>query len=153
MIANISLTDCSTHLHHYVSMKNIDLLKESFALRFQQLMIDKGWDKITRAEAGKILGGVSAPAVTYWWKGDRLPTTDQAIIMAEKFGCSIEWLLTGNGEKYPYEFVDISSLSEDQRNVVIALLKTFGVSNGIRTSSLINSARKGVGRRLSDSKH
>ena len=43
--------------------------------------------------------GFSQPTVNDWLNGKGLPSMDTAIKLADKFECSVEWLLTGRGSK------------------------------------------------------
>ena len=69
--------------------------------------------------------GVSQPVISDYKNGVMLPKMEIAIIMAEKFGCTVEWLLTGRGNKYLDQkndyMMDISHLSDKQK----VDLKTF----------------------------
>ena len=51
-------------------------------------------------DLGKLFG-VSGPMISYWRQGDKLPSMDTAIKIANRCGVCVEWLLTGNGPKYP----------------------------------------------------
>lgn len=97
MSATLAITDC-----YDVSVQNQWMDKEKrqleFAERFNELLAESGLDKLTRIEQGKKFG-VTGPAVSYWANGDRLPTVEQAMVIAEVFDCNIEWLLMGRGQK------------------------------------------------------
>ena len=43
--------------------------------------------------------GFSQPTVNDWLNGKGLPSMDTAIKLADKFECSVEWLMTGRGSK------------------------------------------------------
>jgi len=67
-----------------------------FSARFREAMTRAGLDKVTRLEAAENIG-VSPPAISYWWNGDRIPTPRTAHKIAEKLSCDAEWLRTGKG--------------------------------------------------------
>lgn len=77
---------------------------------------------------------VSQPTVSDYKNAKLLPSMDKAIQMAEKLGCNVEWLLTGRGEKYPVNkselLLDISRLSEKDRDIVKSLVKSLEVTTG-----------------------
>ncbi len=54
----------------------------------------------TNEELAKIFK-VSAPMITYWRKGEKLPSMEKAQTIARVCGVCVEWLLTGRGPKYP----------------------------------------------------
>ena len=115
-------------------MKNIkdDNMKDQkrydeFSQRFRQAIVERGWEKKRREDVGKIMG-VTGPAVTYWWNGNRLPTIDQAIVIGMQLNCCVEWLLTGRGPMRPLpaadDCLDMSNLTEEEKKIFKALVKT-----------------------------
>lgn len=90
-------------------------------------MNEKGWASDRRDDVGKRLG-VSGPAVTYWWNGDRLPTMNQAIVIATEMSCCVEWLLTGRGPMRPRpsetDCLDISELPDVEKAIFKAHVDT-----------------------------
>lgn len=113
-------TDCYQIKLYAKAMKEKSVKLEAFSQRFRLLMKEKGWAEDRREDVGKRLG-VSGPAVTYWWNGDRLPTMQQAIILSAVFNCCVEWLLTGNGPKKPMptsqDLLDISLLPKREQDI------------------------------------
>jgi len=130
-------TDCYSSWCHAVSMTDKETVLIEFSQRFQRLMNEKGWSKRTREQVGKNLG-VSGPAVTYWWNGDRLPTMAQALTIAMTFNCCVEWLLTGRGPMRPMpienDLLDVSLLPDKEKANFKALIDT-------RTQQIISEQR------------
>lgn len=97
-----------------------------FSKRFVQMCKERNAPD-NQTELGKLLG-VSQSLIAYWKNGNRLPTLENGIIAADYLGCNVEWLLTGKGEKYPNikneMLLDISKLSEKDREIVKALVKS-----------------------------
>jgi transcriptional regulator with XRE-family HTH domain len=120
-------TDCYSAFCHAQSMTEKEAVLIEFSQRFRQLMIEQGWSKHTREDVGKRLG-VTGPAVTYWWNGDRLPTMQQAITMSMVFNCCVEWVLTGRGSMRPLpseeDLIDVSLLPEKEKANYKALIDT-----------------------------
>jgi len=74
---------------------------KDFGLRFSEACREAS-PKLpeTNEELGKIFG-VTAPNITYWRKGQKLPAMGTAQRIAKRCGVCVEWLLTGRGPKYP----------------------------------------------------
>jgi transcriptional regulator with XRE-family HTH domain len=132
-------TDCYLIFCHAGSMIEKETALIKFSQRFQRLMNEKGWSKHTREQVGKKLG-VTGPAVTYWWNGDRLPTMAQAITISIMFNCCVEWLLTGRGPMRPIpsedDLLDLSFLPDKEKANYKALIYT-------RTQQIINEKKEG----------
>ncbi len=45
----------------------------------------------------------------YYWQKGNIPKSDNLLKIRACTGCSIDWLLTGDGEAFPYRAEDISS--------------------------------------------
>lgn len=45
----------------------------------------------------------------YYWQRGNIPKSDNLIKIKAYTGCSIDWLLTGEGEAFPYRAEDVSS--------------------------------------------
>lgn len=120
-------TDCYSRIGHAVSMTDKEALLIEFSHRFRRLMNEKGWAQDRREDVGKRLG-VTGPAVTYWWNGDRLPTMNQAIVISSEMGCCVEWLLTGRGPMRPrpsdMDCLDISELPDVEKAIFKAHVDT-----------------------------
>lgn len=133
-------TDCYCKIGHAISMTDKDEQKIEFSKRFQRLINEKGWADQSREELGKRFGNVTAPAVTYWWNANRMPTMSQAIEIAIKLDCCVEWLLTGRGPMRPpptyQDLIDISFLPDRERANYKALINT--------RSQQITDEKKGV---------
>jgi transcriptional regulator with XRE-family HTH domain len=70
--------------------------------------------------------GVSTTTIGNWEYGDKLPCMENAINIATKTGVSVDWLLTGRGEKRArtsaHEELDISHLPKESRAAIRALV-------------------------------
>lgn len=75
------------------------------------------------------LFAVSAPMISYYSTGKKLPSMETALHIAQKTGVCVEWLLTGRGPRYPGpdmnpdDWLDLRGLSEDVINLVQAGVK------------------------------
>ncbi|WP_347989474.1 helix-turn-helix transcriptional regulator [Methylomonas sp. AM2-LC] len=121
------ITECYSTISHAICMTGKDRLLEEFSARFQRMINEKGWSSERREDIGKRLG-VSGPAVTYWFNGNRMPTITQAIMLSKHFNCCTEWLLTGNGPIRPIaetpDLIDISLLPPQEKANYKALINT-----------------------------
>lgn len=73
-----------------------------FAGRFCELIADKTTElgrKISQEEMAKQFDCTQS-FVSQMLSGLKLPATKSAILMAEYFHCSLDWMLTGRGDKY-----------------------------------------------------
>lgn len=131
-------TDCYSIIGHAARMSEKEALLNEFSNRFRRLMNEQGWALDRREDVGKRLG-VTGPAVTYWWNGDRLPTMSQAIVIATKMHCCVEWLLTGRGPMRPLpsetNCLDISELPDVEKAIFKAHVDT-------RTQQIINEKKE-----------
>lgn len=99
------------------------------AKRLKGLQVDKGL-KTQKALAEWL--DVSTSIVCDWLNGDKLPSMDTAIRLAEKFDCSLDWLMTGRGTRNPdrttiYDMtnlIDVSHLTHEQRSTLSLFLST-----------------------------
>ena len=69
---------------------------KNFAQRLNGLRLEKG------IKSQKNLAewlGVSTSIVSEWIRDEKIPSHETAIMIANKFNCSIEWLMTGRGSK------------------------------------------------------
>lgn len=73
---------------------------ENFAERFNQLLIDRQWDRLTDKELSKKLDK-SNTTIWNWRNAIKLPSLDTAIDLANAFDVCVEWLLTGRGPQHP----------------------------------------------------
>lgn len=132
-------TDCYSRFCHAESMTEKEAVLNEFSQRFRRLMNEQGWAKDKREDVGKRLG-VTGPAVTYWWNGDRLPTMAQAITISMVFNCCVEWVLTGRGPMRPLpseeDLLDVSLLPDKEKASYKALIDT-------RTQQIINEKTSG----------
>lgn len=78
-------------------MTEPDEIKKAFGKRFREACLDSGL-KDTQEDLAKAF---SVSGVTIWSyrNGDKIPRMAKAIQIAQTLGVSIEWLLTGQGDK------------------------------------------------------
>ena len=69
---------------------------KNFAKRLNELKNEKGI-KSQKDLAAWL--GVSTSIMSEWIRAEKIPSHERAINIANKFGCSIEWLMTGKGNK------------------------------------------------------
>ena len=107
-----SIINSDLYLAHNYLMKYSE-----YAGRFKRLWNESDAPK-TQKELAKWLD-YSQPMINYWLNGEKLPSMDTAIKIANKFGVCVEWLITGKGEKRPGEGInlqrvlDINDLSNE----------------------------------------
>lgn len=125
----------------YLVLRHNSVMKhEAFARRFSLACKEANLPD-GQTELGKCFG-VSGPMVHSYRSGEKLPSMGTAIKIAEKAGVSVEWLLTGRGEKHPKNtmlddsVVDLalklSALEKADLNAVTALISSLA---GQRTHS------------------
>jgi len=78
--------------------------------------------------------GVSPSIVSVWMRGFKPPAMATAITIANKTGCTTEWLLKGNGTKEdrPEEHADISFLTDEQKDIIKSMIKEFELVASIK---------------------
>lgn len=77
--------------------------KHNFSERLNQAIDESGLDIPPKGEnrqkiAGKLFG-VGQSAVRKWLEGEGLPKYERSIEMAKKLKVSLEWLMSGRGDK------------------------------------------------------
>lgn len=99
----------------------------NFALRLNSVLDDADFPakgKNRQEIVGKRFG-VSQKGARKWLEAEGWPSMRRAVIIATELKVCVEWLLTGNGPKYPGDSMteeerwwlsQINSLSESQRN-------------------------------------
>jgi transcriptional regulator with XRE-family HTH domain len=80
-------------------LSNKPMKDEAFARRFQSLVEEAGAPK-TLKELGRWLG-VSTTMAWLYRHGENVPSMETTRYMAQKLGCSVEYLLTGRGQRRP----------------------------------------------------
>ena len=118
---------CASITHSYRIAGHHGYMKyPEFATRLHEACEDAKVP-ITQESLGKFFG-VSGTMAWYYLNGEKLPSMDKAIKMASKLGISVEWLLTGKGQKYPVpegeneDFINISHLSPQAKAAIRALI-------------------------------
>jgi transcriptional regulator with XRE-family HTH domain len=72
----------------------------SFATRLKAACLERYGPKYKQKDLAQAVG-VSAPTMSNYLRGELLPSMDTAITISHEIGVSVEWLLTGRGDKYP----------------------------------------------------
>ncbi len=104
-----------------------------YAGRFKRLWNESDAPK-TQKELAKWLD-YSQPMINYWLNGEKLPSMDTAIKIANKFDVCVEWLITGKGEMRPGEgvnlqrVIDITDLSSEDAAFVSNLVAKLSKNN------------------------
>lgn len=122
----IAYSDCKSIVNseskkaHNKPMKYPD-----FSARIRELWKESSAPKVQK-ELAKWLG-FSQPTICDWLNGEKLPSMETAIKLSVKFGCNVNWLMTGIGDKYPNlthkeAEVDISDLSIDNRKMILTMI-------------------------------
>lgn len=106
---------------------------EAFSLRLKEAMDDAGVPKRGRQMLLSKEFEVSQPSAKRWLDGNNYPDIDKVIEIANKYNCSVEWLLTGRGLKHPIdlELSDefktalevLMGLSQEQRTIALKILE------------------------------
>lgn len=89
----LAIVNSELNLAHNKPMKYPD-----YARRFRLLCAEADAPKVQK-ELAKWLG-YSQATISDWLNGEKLPSMDTALKLAEKFDCCVEYLLTGKGDKY-----------------------------------------------------
>lgn len=97
---------------------------DDFAHRLRQACEQAGVT-MTQQALGKLFG-VSGTMARYYLTGEKLPSTDTAILIAQRLGCQVEWLLTGRGPAHldHDDLLDISGLPAASKHAIRALVDT-----------------------------
>lgn len=74
--------------------------------------------KLTQVQLAKI-AGVSSPAVTEWEKDSYLPKAGSLEAMANAFGVTTEYILTGKGEIASQESMNVSPSASTNGSSII----------------------------------
>jgi transcriptional regulator with XRE-family HTH domain len=96
----IFATDCSFNLRHPIWMEQSDELK-AFSERLNQVCDEMQLpfkQKGRQVELGRIFG-VGQRGARKWLEAESFPSTDKIIKMAVWGNVSMDWLLTGRGQK------------------------------------------------------
>jgi len=115
-----SIINSDLYLAHNYLMKYPE-----YAGRFKRLWNESDAPK-TQKELAKWLD-YSQPMINYWLNGEKLPSMDTAIKIANKFGVCVEWLITGKGSVRPDDrvnlqrVIDITDLSDEDAVLVATL--------------------------------
>ena len=100
--------------------------KESIGQRIRALRRSK---KLTQAQLAKI-AGVSSPAVTEWEKDGYLPKAASLEAIANKFGVTAEYILTGKG--------DPEAMQKEQSNVIPVAPRMAPVLSWVQAGTMTN---------------
>ena len=100
-----------------------------YAGRFKRLWKESDAPK-TQKELAKWLD-YSQPMINYWLNGEKLPSMETAIKIADKFDVCVEWLITGKGLMRPNDapelknHINVSDLTDDQRALINQMMVQF----------------------------
>ena len=119
-----SIINSDIYLEHTYLMKYIE-----YAGRFKRLWKESDAPK-TQKELAKWLD-YSQPMINYWLNGEKLPSMETAIKIADKFDVCVEWLITGKGLMRPNDapelqnHINVSDLTDDQRALINQMMVQF----------------------------
>ena len=83
--------------------KSITEITEGFSGRLSELVKSHPRDcQLNQTDVGKLFG-VSGPMVSKWRTGKSMPAMANACAIAKRYEVTVEWLLTGRGDKYAGE--------------------------------------------------
>lgn len=112
---------------------------QAFALRLRTLLDEAGIDATQPAVARAF--GCSVTMAWNYLNGEKLPGMANAIKIATRLGCCVEYLLTGRGPKRPQPpcgdpcaSIDVAELSEKQRAILQETVDAFAESNRRRAT-------------------
>jgi DNA-binding XRE family transcriptional regulator len=98
---------------------------EDFAKRFRAL-VDRAGAPTTQVALGKFLG-VSGNMAWCYLNGEKLPAMTNAISIAEKLNCCVEYLLSGRGPIGPCRTgqpeIDLSSIDEESAAAILHIYR------------------------------
>ena len=90
------------------------LLGQQIGLRIRELRLERGWSQKTLADRLHINKSV----VSYYELGDRFPTYDVLLSIADVFHVTTDFLIKGGKTRQ----MDLSSLSVDEFNAVASIV-------------------------------
>tara|TARA_R110000796_G_scaffold96431_1_gene202222 strand:+ start:390 stop:764 length:375 start_codon:yes stop_codon:yes gene_type:complete len=80
--------------------RSITEITEGFSGRLSELVKSHPRDsQLNQTDVGKLFG-VSGPMVSKWRTGKSMPAMANACAIAKRYEVTVEWLLTGRGDKY-----------------------------------------------------
>ena len=80
--------------------RSITETTEGFSGRLSELVKSHPRDcQLNQTDVGKLFG-VSGPMVSKWRTGKSMPAMANACVIAKRYEVTVEWLLTGRGNKY-----------------------------------------------------
>ena len=109
-----------------------------YAKRLKGLQIDKGIK--TQIELSAWMG-FSKSIISAWMRGEKIPSMDTALKIAEMFGVCVEWLLTGKGQKSPSDLpalrnvIDVTNLTPEQLQAVKLIIAQFEQTNPVKAEN------------------
>ena len=115
--------NCGFHKEYNPLMEYLN-----YAKRLKELQNDKGIK--TQIELSAWMG-FSKSIISAWMRGEKIPSMDTALKIAEMFGVCVEWLLTGKGLKHPSDtpglqnHINVASLTDDQRALINQMITQF----------------------------
>lgn len=86
--------------------------KQEFSKRLAKACADAGMRERGRAVTLSKITGLSKEAARKWLNGEAIPAMDHAIVLAQYFAVSVDWLLTGTGQP---AIGDAGMLTDEER--------------------------------------
>ena len=99
-----------------------------FGNRFSTLIAQSKYKTLNNGEIGKKFD-VSGTMVHHYKHGNKLPSMETAILIANKLNCCVEYLLTGRGpiriQRTDDSLLDVSDLDKSQKVAIQAVVNSF----------------------------
>jgi transcriptional regulator with XRE-family HTH domain len=94
----------------------------AFGERLQKSISASKYATYNQIQLGKVFGGVTSATVSYWINGHKLPSTENCLIIADRLGVSLDWLLLGRSDAKSKEirggFEYIGDLPAEDQNMI-----------------------------------
>ena len=109
-----------------------------YARRLKELQTDKGIK--TQIELSAWMG-FSKSIISAWMRGEKIPSMDTALKIADKFDVCVEWLVTGKGSKHHNKetqltnhngYLESANLTPEQLQVVKLMIAQFEQTNPVK---------------------
>ena len=111
-----------------LNLADNELMKyPEYAARFKRAWKESDSPAKNQKELAKRLG-CSQATISDWVNGEKLPSMDTALDIAEKLNCCVVWLLTGkkvslqNKEPDLQGYVNVNGLTDEQRELVTGMI-------------------------------
>jgi len=135
MVILLSNSELKATVNSELYLVDNELMKYiEYAARFKRAWKESDAPAKSQKELAKLLD-CSQATVSDWINGEKLPSMDTALAISKKLNCCVEWLLTGNGPKYPGEessiqhYINVTGITDDQRELVTQMIAQFVKNN------------------------